>query len=149
MKFTTEELQIIRRAEEIIASKLPAAEFMNSPDLVRSFLRLHFASAERELFGVLFLDNQHGVIAFEELFQGTINACAVHIRIIVQKAMIHNAAAVVLAHNHPSTSPEPSAADKALTLRVKTALELVEVRTLDHVIIAGNDFTSFAERGLL
>ena len=149
MKFTSEEQQIIRRAEAIIASKLPATDYMNSPEMVRSFLRLHFAPAERELFGVLFLDTQHGIIAFEELFQGTIDACQVYVRIIAQKAMMHNARSVILVHNHPSMQAEPSAADKAITLRIKAALGLVEVTVLDHLIVAGNNFTSFAESGLL
>lgn len=149
MKFTDEEQQIIHQAEAIIAAKLPGTDYVTSPDDVRTFLRLHFASAERELFGVLFLDSRNGVIAFDELFQGSIDSCHVHIRIIVQKAMQHNARSVVLAHNHPSANPEPSPADKALTLRIQAALALVEVVTFDHVIVAGNTFTSFAQRGLL
>lgn len=149
MKYTQEELEIIRRAEAIIASKLPAADYMTSPEAVRSFLRLHFAPSERELFGVLFLDNQHGVIAFEELFAGTIDSCQIHIRIIAQKAMMHNARSIILVHNHPSMHAEPSAADKAITLRINAAMALIEVNVLDHLIVAGNDLTSFAESGLL
>lgn len=149
MKFTAEEQQIIRRAEAIISAKLPGTDYLTSPDMVRSFLRLHFASADRELFGVLFLDSQNGVIAFEELFQGSINTCTIYVRIIVQKAMQYNASSVILAHNHPSSNPVPSAADKALTLRIKAALLLVEVNTHDHMIVAGNTLTSFAESGLL
>jgi len=149
MKYTQDELEIISRAEAIIAGKLPATDYMTSPELVRSFLRLHFAPSERELFGVLFLDSQFGVIAFEELFAGTISSVNVHPRIIAQKAMLHNARSVVLAHNHPSANAEPSAADKAVTVRIKAALALVEVDVIDHLIVAGSDFTSFAEMGLL
>ncbi|HBU6509960.1 TPA: DNA repair protein RadC [Klebsiella pneumoniae] len=100
-------------------------------------------------FGVLFLDSQNGVIAFEELFQGSINTCSIYVRIIVQKAMQYNASSVILAHNHPSSNPVPSAADKALTLRIKAALLLVEINTHDHMIVTGNTLTSFAESGLL
>lgn len=98
---------------------------------------------------MLFLGSQNGVIAFEELFQGSINTCSIYVRIIVQKAMQYNASSVILAHNHPSSNPVPSAADKALTLRIKAALLLVEVNTHDHMIVTGNTLTSFAESGLL
>ena len=149
MKYSPEEQEIIERALAIIAAKLPAVDFMLSPEVVRNFLRLRLAPQEREMFGVIFLDNQNAVIAFETLFQGTINAVEVHPRIVAQAALKHNAAAVVLAHNHPSGSQEPSQADKKITERLVQALSLFNVRVIDHLIVAGNNFTSFAERGLL
>jgi DNA repair protein RadC len=101
-----------------------------------------------EVFACLFLDTRHRVIAFEELFRGTIDGASVHPRELVRRALEHNAAAVILAHNHPSGVAEPSAADRQITTRLKDALALVDVRVLDHCVV-GDEIVSFAERGLL
>ena len=101
------------------------------------------------MFAVLFLDTRHRLIEYAEMFQGTIDSAEVHPREVVKAALRHNAAAVIVSHNHPSGNPEPSAADQALTQRLREALGLVDVRVLDHVIVAGNATASFAERGLI
>ena len=107
------------------------------------------AREEREVFGLILLDSQHGVLGFETLFYGTIDSASVYPREIIKCVLNANAAAVILAHNHPSGRPEPSAADIALTKRLPTALDTVEVRLLDHLVIGGTDSVSFAERGLI
>ncbi|MFH0351045.1 MAG: DNA repair protein RadC [Chromatiales bacterium] len=112
------------------------------------FLTLKLAQKEHEVFCVLFLDTRNRVVAFEELSRGTIDQASVHAREVVKAALGHNAAAVILAHNHPSGEASPSAADKQLTARLKDALALIDVRVLDHIII-GDGFYSFAEHGLL
>jgi DNA repair protein RadC len=99
------------------------------------------------VFGCLFLDNRHRVIAFEELFRGSIDGASVHPREVVRRCLAHNAAAVILAHNHPSGVAEPSAADRAITLRLREALELIDVRLLDHFVIGDGKPTSLAQRG--
>jgi len=101
------------------------------------------------VFACVFLDNRHRIIAFEELFQGTIDGASVHPRVVVQKALENNAAAVIFAHNHPSGVAEPSMADQRITQRLKDALALVEIRVLDHFIVTAEDSISFAERSLL
>ncbi len=103
----------------------------------------------QEIFCCLFLDTRHRVLAFEELFRGTLDGAAVYPREVVKKALAHNAAAVILAHNHPSGVAEPSRADEALTQRLKDALALVDIQVLDHLVVGDGDITSFAERGLL
>jgi DNA repair protein RadC len=103
----------------------------------------------REVFACLFLDNKHRVICFEELFWGTINASAVYPREVIARALQHNAAAVILAHNHPSGVAEPSQADHQITVKLKQLLEGIEVRVLDHMVIGDTEVISFAERGLL
>jgi DNA repair protein RadC len=108
---------------------------------------VHFAGKEHECFVVLFLDSQHRLIVVEELFRGTIDGAAVYPREVVKAALRHNAAALVLSHNHPSGVAEPSAADRALTERLRSALAVVDVRTLDHVVVGGTAAVSFAERG--
>ena len=122
---------------------------LTSPAAVRDYLRLRLGRAEREIFACLFLDNRHRVIQFEELFAGTLSSCTVHPREVVRAALRVNAAAVIFVHNHPSGVAEPSHADERLTRSLRDALTLVEVRVLDHVIVAGGDSVSFAERGLL
>ena len=117
---------------------------LNSKDLFRQKLALR----EQEVFAALFLDNKHRVIAYEELFFGTIDSASVHPRIIVQRALQLNAAAVIVAHNHPSGEPQPSRADETITLRIKEALALVDVRLLDHLIV-GDGCLSLAERGYM
>lgn len=149
MNYSAEEREVIDRALAIIAAKLPATNFMSSPDHVRDFLRLQFAPQDREIFGAVFLDSQNAVIAFETLFQGSINTVEIHPRVIAQAALKHNATAVVLVHNHPSQSPDPSQADKKITRRVSDALSLFSIRVIDHLIVCGNTITSFAERRLL
>jgi DNA repair protein RadC len=119
-----------------------------SPEETKAFLQLKLAHLEHEVFAVLWLDNRHRVIAFDELFRGTIDGASVHPREVVKTAMRHNAAACIFAHNHPSGIAEPSQADQRITQRLKEALSLVDVRTLDHVIVAENT-CSFAERGLM
>ena len=107
------------------------------------------AGFEHEVFAVLFLDTQHRLIEYAEMFRGTIDSASVYPRELVKEALRLNAAAVIVSHNHPSGNPEPSRADEVLTQRLKEALALVDVRTLDHIIVAGGSTISFAERGLI
>ena len=122
---------------------------LNSPGSVRDHLKLIFAGQEYESFVVLFLDAQNRLIASEEMFRGTLTQTSVYPREIVKESLRLNAAAVILAHNHPSGELEPSAADRAVTVRLKQALALVEVRLLDHVIVGGRHSQSMAARGLV
>ncbi|WP_370550509.1 DNA repair protein RadC [Edwardsiella tarda] len=126
----------------------PGAVF-TSTHAVRDWLRLHLACAEREVFQVLLLDNQHRLLAYETLFTGTLNSTEVHPREVVKLALMHNAAAVIAAHCHPSGWTEPSQADKAITQRLQQALMLVDIPLLDHFIVGQLTILSFAERGLL
>lgn len=115
----------------------------------RDYLKARLRDLEREVFCALFLDNRHRVLAFEELFAGTLNGTAVYPREVVKRALRLNAAAVIFAHNHPSGVAEPSRADEVLTQRLKEALALVEIRVLDHFVIGDGELVSFSERGLL
>lgn len=141
---------VIRRALRIMESRLTYRDVvMNSPQAVRDYLRLRIADRQWEVFVVLFLDAQHRLISAEEMFRGTLSQTSVYPREVVKAALAHNAAAVIFAHNHPSGVAEPSSADELLTCALKQALALVDCRTLDHVVVAGDRTTSFAERGLL
>lgn len=122
---------------------------LNAPDAVRDCLRIHFAGREHESFVAMFLDSQHRLIATHELFRGTLTQTSVYPREVVKAALRENAAAVIFSHNHPSGVAEPSQSDQQLTMALKNALSLVDVRVLDHFIVAGTSITSFAERGLL
>ncbi len=139
-------LELARRA---LAERLKERPVFDSPDAVRHYLQLHLAARRHEVFAVLFLDAQHRLIALEELFRGTLTQTSVYPREVVVHALNHHAAAVVLAHNHPSGGVEPSRADEALTRTLTAALALVDVRVLDHVIVAAGQTLSMAERGLI
>ena len=141
--------QIIEAARQVIDQKMQRGVSFTSPTLVKEYLVTKLSGFEHEVFAVLFLDSQHRLIEYSEMFRGTIDSASVYPREVLKEAMRCNAGAVILAHNHPSGNPEPSSADKALTARLKEALALIDVRTLDHIIVAGADTTSFAERGLL
>ncbi|QDL34116.1 RadC family protein [Serratia liquefaciens] len=140
----------IKRALTLLESQLrePGVSFTSSSS-VRDWLRLQMALLEREAFMLLWLDNQNRLIAHETLFKGTINSTEVHPREVVKSGLKHNAAAAVLAHNHPSGQAEPSHADRQITKRLKSALTLVDIRLLDHLVVGGMDVVSFAERGWL
>jgi DNA repair protein RadC len=139
-------LELARRA---LAQQLKAREVFSSPGAVKQYLQLHLAGKEHEVFAVLFLDAQNRLLKMEELFHGTLTQTSVYPREVVLRALQHQAAAVVLAHNHPSGTVQPSRADEALTQTLKAALALVDVRVLDHVIVAPGDALSMAEKGLL
>lgn len=132
-----------------LAEKLQRADALNSPEDVRRYLQARLRDLPHEVFGCLFLDNRHRVLVFEELYRGTLNGTAVYPRGVVERALRHNAAAVILVHNHPSGVAEPSRADEVLTARLKEALALIEVRLLDHLIVGDGEMVSFSERGLL
>ncbi|MFE4109411.1 DNA repair protein RadC [Kosakonia sp. YIM B13611] len=140
----------IRRALTLLERQLrePGVAFTSS-QAVRDWLRLQLATLEREVFMALFLDNQHRLIAHETLFTGTINHTQVHPREVIKAALKHNAAAIVLSHNHPSGYAEPGNADRLLTDHLKQALKLVDICLLDHLVVGGIDIVSFAERGWL
>jgi len=121
----------------------------NSPNVVKDYLRLVLGGRQQEVFMVLFLDAQHRLIASEEMFHGTLTQTSVYPREVVKRALIHNAAAVMLSHNHPSGMSEPSNSDRMLTDALKQALGLVDVRVLDHIVIGEQEALSFAERGLI
>ena len=140
---------MIKQALSVLAERHRAGRVLGSPEQTRSFLRLKLLDRKHEVFGVLFLDNRHRVIQVAEMFQGTIDGASVHPRVVVQRALEVNAAAVVLFHNHPSGVAEPSRADEAITRRLRDALALVDVRVLDHFVVAAGESVSFAERGLL
>ncbi|HBO9041988.1 DNA repair protein RadC [Pectobacterium polaris] len=141
--------QILEAARQAIEQKMQRGASFSSPAAVKEYLRAKLAGFEHEVFAVLFLDTQHRLIEYSELFRGTIDSASVYPRELVKEALRLNAAAVIVSHNHPSGNPEPSGADKVLTQRLKEALALVDVRTLDHIVVAGGSTTSFAERGLI
>ena len=140
---------VISLALSILARKHRRGSALTSPEATLAYLRLEIGERHNELFGVLFLDNRHRVIAKEELFYGTIDGASVHPRVVVSRALTLNAAAVVFYHNHPSGVAEPSQSDLRITQRLKDALALVDIRVLDHLVVSTEDSTSFAQRGLL
>lgn len=139
-------LELARRA---LVAELAQRPVFDSPVQVREYLRLQMAHLSHEVFGVLFLDAQNRLIAFEEMFRGTLSQTSVYPREVVKRALALNAAGVVLCHNHPSGVAEPSRADESLTQHLQSALRLVDVRVLDHFVVAREGLMSFAERGLL
>lgn len=139
-------LELARRS---LKDELRAASALTSPGAVRDYLRLAIADREHEVFVCLWLDAQHRVLRIEELFRGTLTQTSVYPREIVKAGLRANAAAVIFAHNHPSGAAQPSRADELLTRNLKDALALVDVKVLDHFVVAGNQTLSFAERGLL
>lgn len=141
--------EVISVALRIVAKRLVRSNVLRSPGAAREYLALRLAGLEHEVFACLYIDNRHHVIACDELFRGTIDGASVHPREVVKQALCYNAAAVILAHNHPSGVAVPSQADELVTRRLKEALALVDVRVLDHLIIGGATIDSFAERGLL
>ncbi|HEY8023698.1 MAG TPA: DNA repair protein RadC [Burkholderiaceae bacterium] len=139
-------LELARRA---LKEELQTGVALSSPKTVKQYLQHMLGNKPYESFAVLFLDVKNRMIASEELFRGTLTHASVHAREIVKAALSHNAAGVILAHNHPSGSTEPSSADRALTQSLKDALGLVDVRVLDHIVVAARDTYSFAENGLM
>lgn len=141
---------VIHHALGIMEARLRApGAALTSPAAVRDYLRLRLANAEHEIFVVLFLTSQNALIACEEMFRGTLTQTSVYPREVVKAALKHNAAAVIFAHPHPSGIAEPSRADELLTNALKQALQLVDIRTLDHFVIAADKVISFAEKGLI
>lgn len=133
----------------VISQPLLRGSALATPGQVKQFLQREISRASREHFGVLFLDSQHRVLSWEVLFSGTLNAAAVYPREVVQAALLQGAAAVILAHNHPSGVAEPSIADRQITERIQQALALVDIRVLDHLVVGSDISVSFAERGWL
>lgn len=139
----------LEMTKRFLAEELKQGETLNSSQSSKNFLIGELRNEAKEVFSVLFLNSQHQVITFERLFYGTINASAVYPRVVLEKSIKHQASAVILAHNHPSGIAEASLADKNITNQLKQALTLVDIRVLDHMIIAGHQCYSFAEHGLL
>jgi len=144
-----EKQSVIALAISVLAEQHLPGQTFSSPKETSTYLRLHLADRQNEIFGCLFLDNRHRILAMYELFQGTIDGASVHPRVVVQQAMKTNAAAVVFFHNHPSGVAEPSLADETITRRLKEALALVDVRVFDHFVVSFSKTVSFVERGLL
>lgn len=140
---------VMEMARRQLQEKLQRGDILENPNATREFLSSRLRHLPYEVFACLFLDNRHRVIDFEELFRGTIDGASVHPREVLRRALHHNAAAVILAHNHPSGVAEPSRADVQLTHRLVDALTLVDIRVLDHVVVGDGGGVSFAERGLI
>lgn len=140
---------VIEQALQLLAAEVQGANALTSPAVVKDFLRLKLGERPHEVFAVVFLDTQNRVLSFEELFRGTLSQTSVYPREVVKEALARNAAAVVLVHNHPSGSAEPSRADEVLTSTLRQALALVDVRVLDHLVVTRTSVLSFAERGLM
>ena len=141
--------EVLQRARLVLSRRVRRGATMSSPQAVKDYLRLGIGTREHEVFAVIFLDAQHRLLALKEMFRGTVSQTSVYPREVVKEALVLNAAAVVLAHNHPSGCAEPSRADEFLTQSLKTALALVDVRVLDHLVVTVTDVISFAERGLI
>jgi DNA repair protein RadC len=139
----------LEMARRHMSETLQRGSVLENPEHTRQFLSSRLRDYPYEVFSCLFLDNRHRVIEYEELFRGTLNGASVHPREVVKKALDHNAASVIFAHNHPSGVAEPSAADQHITRQLTDALALVDVRVLDHVVVGDGQVVSFAERGLL
>lgn len=140
---------VVEMARRALAEQIHHRDAMSSPQAVRDYLRLSLGARPHEVFVAMFLDAQNRLLGCEELFRGTLTQTSVYPREVVKTALAYNAAGVIFAHNHPSGMAEPSRADELLTQTLKQALALVEIKTLDHFIVAGSKTISFAERGLL
>ena len=140
---------VIEMARRALAQKLEASPVFDSPQSVKDYLQLHLGALPHEVFAVLFLDSQHRLLGLEKMFTGTLGQTSVYPREVVKRALARNAGAVILAHNHPSGVAEPSRADEFLTQTLKSALALIDVRVIDHLVVGRGQVVSFAERGLL
>jgi DNA repair protein RadC len=149
IKYSEYEQEAIRVALSAIEQTLANNDSMQSTREVESYLKIKLASQPDEWFAVLFLTSQHRLIRFEKLFRGTVNSSYVHVRVIARKALELNAAAVILAHNHPSGIAEPSSADRGITTKIKDALEVFDIDVLDHFVVTSGECFSFANRGWL
>ena len=138
---------VVEMARRHLAERLRRDSVLDNPLVVRDYLKSMLRHEPHEVFGCLFLDTKHRVLAFESLFQGSIDSTSVYPRQVVKRALAHNAAAVILCHNHPSGISEPSQADRVVTRRLKEALDLIDVRVLDHFIVGDGDPLSMAEYG--
>ena len=138
---------VLEMARRHLAERLRRDSALESPQAVRDYLKAQLRHEHHEVFGCLFLDSKHRVLAYEALFRGTIDGASVYPRQVVKRALAHNAAALILTHNHPSGVAEPSQADRVLTARLKDALALVDIRVLDHFIVGDGEPLSMAERG--
>lgn len=138
---------ILQAAERILLARLTRQGQISDPRDCTRFLQAHCAHLEHEVFGCIFLDTRHRIIQVEDLFRGTIDGAEIHPREVCKAALAHNAASLVLFHNHPSGSSEPSSADRAVTARLKQALALLDIRVIDHIVVAAGECTSMAARG--
>ena len=141
--------EVLQAAQRVLAGQMRGCEALTSPQVVRDFLRVKLGTLEHEVFGVIHLDAQNRVIDYVEMFRGTVSQTSVYPREVVKEALARNSAALLLVHNHPSGAAEPSRADEMLTQTLKSALALVDVRVLDHLIVGGNNIASMAEKGLI
>lgn len=150
MAISPNEQKVLDRAARILAREAKERPYsMTSSQLVRDFLRFRLEHVEHEIFCALFLDSQHRLIEFAELFRGTLDSASVYPREVAKEALRHNAAAVIFAHPHPSGIAEPSMADRKITKRLQEALGLFEIRVLDHIVVGSPGMVSFAEEGLI
>ena len=140
--------EILKMASTLLNRRFARGRAIGAPEEAKSFVAMKLGHLEHEVFAVLFLDNRHRVLGFEQLFRGTIDGASVHPREVVKRTLELNAAAVIFAHNHPSGAAEPSRADLRITERLKDALGLIDVRVLDHFVV-GDEVVSFAEWGIL
>ncbi|MDM2835779.1 DNA repair protein RadC [Citrobacter sp. Cpo091] len=147
--FTLRETRILDRARDIISRYYQPGIQLCSPDDVRRCVMYEMALLEHEEFGIILLDNQNQLLHREILFRGSLNTVSVHPREVIKRVLKHNAAAIILVHNHPSGEPEPSKCDIQMTKRLQGLLEMLDVRLLDHFIVAGTETVSLAERGLV
>ena len=144
-----EKNSIIELAKLVLAKRYQPGELLTKPEDSATYLQFILAEEEREVFGVLFLDNSHCVISFETLFFGTIDSASVYPRVVVQRALLLNAQACIVVHNHPSGTMEPSVCDRQITDKLKEALNLLDIRLLDHFIVSTQGTLSFAEHGYI
>lgn len=140
---------VLEMGRRHLSATMKEGDLLTSPDLVRSYLSAQLRHQPREVFAILFLDSQNRLIAYEELFFGTIDGASIYPREVVRRALAHNCASVILSHNHPSGVAEPSQADCRITRRLQETLELIDVRVIDHMVVGDSEVISFAERGLL
>ncbi len=141
--------EIVTMAKQLLNRRFAKGRLITDVAASKDFLTLKLSHLEHEIFSILFMDNRHKVIAYEELFRGTIDGASVYPREVVKRALQLNAAAVILSHNHPSGDTEPSQSDINITNRLKKALELVEIRVLDHIIVGGSETISMADKGMI
>lgn len=144
-----EQQAVIDLARRVLAKRHTPGKAFTKPELAASYFQLHLAEKQFEVFAILFLDTQHRILAFEELFNGTIDGSVVYPRVVAQRALALNAAAVIAAHNHPSGITRPSNADQTITKKLNDALKLLDIRLLDHFIVSAEGTYSFAEHGLI